>query len=329
MVDAASRPHARPLAPGPPTDPLAGVLGQVHLRGAVLGVAELGAPWGLRSPGFDDLACHVVVRGSAVLELEGRPSHRVALCAGDVALVAAGRVHAIRDAPHSAVVPFQRLRQARRVDARTIRWGGKGPRTTLVIGCLELDAAGRDLLAAALPALVHLPAEGAAASQIGLVQALGSEVAQPGPGAEAVLTRLAELLFIHALRACIARGSAQAGWLRASASPPIARALAAVHAAPGDAWTVAGMAEHARMSRSAFAQSFTRLVGASPLAYLSAWRMRTAATLLARSSASLKEIAAQVGYGSDEAFSRAFKQWSGGSPPGAYRRDERSGRPSG
>lgn len=111
-------------------DPLAGVLDQVHLRGAVLGVAELGAPWGLRSPGFDDLACYVVVRGSAVLELEGRPAQQVNLCAGDVALVAAGHVHAIRDAPRSAVVPFQRLRRARRVDARTIGWGGKGPRTT-------------------------------------------------------------------------------------------------------------------------------------------------------------------------------------------------------
>jgi AraC-like DNA-binding protein len=232
-------------------------------------------------------------------------------------------VHAIRDAPSSEVVPFQRLRRARRVDDRTVRWGGKGPQTTLVIGCLELDAGGRDLLTAALPALVHLPAETAAASQIGLVQALASEVAQPGAGADAVLTRLAELLFIHALRACIARGTAEAGWLRASASPAIARALAAIHAAPGAAWTVATLAERAAMSRSAFAESFARLVGDSPLAYVAAWRMRTAATLLARSDASIKTIAAEVGYGSDEAFSRAFKQWSG-APPGAYRRDGRT-----
>lgn len=314
MVDAASR-HAS-------ADPLAGILDLVRLRGTVLGVAELGAPWGLRSPGFDDLACHVVVRGGAHLELAGKRPRTVALRAGDVALVAAGQVHAVRDAPRSAVVPFRRLRQAPRVDIRTVRWGGDGPRTTLVVGCLELDAAGRDLLTSALPALVHLPAETAGAGQLGLVHALATEVARPGLGAEPVLTRLAELLFIAALRSCIAAGTLTGGWLRALAEPAIARTLAAVHAAPGAAWTVAVMAERAAMSRSAFALAFQRLVGETPLAYVTAWRMRVAARALAQEGAGvhLKAIAASVGYGSDEAFSRAFKNWAG-VPPGRWRRD--------
>ncbi|MDC0668421.1 AraC family transcriptional regulator [Nannocystis radixulma] len=315
MVDAAST-----LAP---VDPLAGVLDLVRLRGTVLGVAELGAPWGLRSPGFEDLACHIVVRGGAHLELPGRRPRTLALRAGDVALVAAGQVHAVRDAPRSGVVPFRRLRHAPRVDIRTVRWGGDGPRTTLVVGCLELDTAGRDLLAAALPPVLHLPAETASASQLGLVHALASEVAQPGPGAEPVLTRLAELLFIHALRARIAAGAVESGWLRALADPAIARVLAAVHADPGAAWTVATMAARAGMSRSAFAPAFHRLVGEPPLAYVTTWRMRTAARALVEDGpTNLKALAARVGYGSDEAFSRAFKNWAG-TPPGQYRRAAR------
>jgi AraC-like DNA-binding protein len=314
MVDGSSRPG--------PADPLAAVLDRVRLRGTVLGVAELGAPWGLRSPGFEDLACHLVVRGGAQLDIAGRRPRTIALRAGDVALVAAGTVHAIRDAPRSATVPFRRLRQAPRVDIRTVRWGGDGPRTTLVVGCLELDSAGRELLTAALPTVVHLPAETASAGQLGLVHALAGEVAQPGPGAEPVLTRLAELLFIHALRSCIAAGTVEGGWLRGLSDPAIARVLAAVHADPGAAWTVAGMAARAGMSRSAFAPAFHRLVGASPLAYVTDWRMRLAASALERPGdvESLKAIAARAGYGSDEAFSRAFKQWAG-APPGQYRRD--------
>lgn len=317
MVDAASS--------RPPADPLAGVLDLVRLRGTVLGVAELGAPWGLRSPGFEDLAVHIVVRGSAHLEL-ARRRQSLALRAGDVALVAAGQVHAIRDAPRSGVVSFRRLRRAPRVDSRTVRWGGDGPRTTLVVGCLELDAAGRDLLTAALPPVVHLPAEAASAGQLGLVHALAGEVARPGLGAEPVLTRLAELLFIHALRTCIAAGTAEHSWLRALADPAIARALAAVHADPGADWTVAALAARAGMSRSAFAPAFHRLVGEPPLAYVTTWRMRTAARALEQDAAvSLKELATRVGYGSDEAFSRAFKNWAG-APPGQYRRAAREAR---
>ncbi|MFY0535719.1 cupin domain-containing protein [Nannocystis pusilla] len=316
MVDAASS-H-------PPADPLAGVLDLVRLRGTVLGVAELGAPWGLRSPGFEDLAVHIVVRGGAHLEL-ARRRQSLALRAGDVALVAAGQVHAIRDAPRSGVVSFRRLRRAPRVDSRTVRWGGDGPRTTLVVGCLELDAAGRDLLTAALPPVVHLPAEAASAGQLGLVHALAGEVARPGLGAEPVLTRLAELLFIQALRTCIAAGTAEHGWLRALADPAIARALAAVHADPGADWTVAALAARAGMSRSAFAPAFHRLVGEPP------WPTSppgACAPPPARSSRTPRSASRSWPPASATAPTKpsaAPLNWAG-APPGQYRRAAREAR---
>ncbi|WP_437972430.1 helix-turn-helix transcriptional regulator [Sorangium sp. So ce260] len=87
----------------------------------------------------------------------------------------------------------------------------------------------------------------------------------------------------------------------------------------GAPWTVGAFAGCAGMSRSAFAAEFRRLVGEPPLAYVTAWRMRHAARLLDDGRLSIKDIAAQVGYGSDEAFNRVFKGWAG-VPPGEYRR---------
>ncbi|WP_433931571.1 AraC family transcriptional regulator [Sorangium cellulosum] len=316
MVDGSSRESA--------ADPLSGVLEVVRLRGSVFGAGELGAPWGVQTPGIPELVCYVVVRGAAHLALLDAPRAQVAIASGDVVLVAAGCAHALRDSPRSAVVSFDELRRAAGDGPGPLRWGGSGPRTTLVCGSLAVDEAGRALLGSALPGFLHLPAETAGPGLLGVLGALASEVAAPQPGSGAALTRLAELVFIHALRASIARGVAGAGWLRGLGHPSIARALAAIHADPGAPWTVDALAGRAGMSRSAFAAEFRRQVGEPPLAHVTAWRMRHAARLLEEGGLSIKDIAAKVGYGSDEAFNRVFKGWAG-VPPGAYRRRPRPG----
>ncbi|WNG51919.1 AraC family transcriptional regulator [Archangium minus] len=311
MVDESSGPSA--------VDPLGSILERIRIRGSVFGAAELGAPWGVQTPGLGDLTCYVLIRGVAHLELLDSPREQVSLSSGDIVLVAAGRALALKDTRHSVAVPFERLRLAAHQASGVLRWGGTGPRTTLVCGRLEFDETGRELFGSALPALLHLPAEAGGAGLLGVLSALASEVATPQPGSGPVLGRLAELLFIHALRVCIGRGTAEAGWLRGLGHPSIARALAAVHQEPGAPWTVESLAARASMSRSTFAAEFHRTVGEPPLAYVTAWRMRHAARLLEQGGVSIKDIAASVGYGSDEAFSRAFKSWSG-HPPGEYRR---------
>ncbi|WP_437320129.1 AraC family transcriptional regulator [Sorangium sp. So ce385] len=311
MVDESSTERA--------VDPLSGVLDAVRLRGSVFGVGELGAPWGVKTPGLPELVCYVVVRGAAHLALIDAPRDEVALSSGDVVLVAAGRAHALRDSPSSAAVAFQELRRTAGPRCGPVRLGGPGPRTTLVCGALAFDEAGCALLGSALSGLLHLPAEAAGPGLGGVLGALASEVAAPQPGSDAALARLAELVFIHALRASIARGAAEVGWLKGLGQPSIARALAAIHVEPGAPWTVAALAGRAGMSRSAFAAEFRRHVGEPPLAYVTAWRMRHAARLLEDGRLSLKDIAAKVGYGSAEAFNRVFKGWAG-APPGAYRR---------
>ncbi|APR78960.1 Transcriptional regulator, AraC family protein [Minicystis rosea] len=288
----------------------------MHLHASAFGASDLGAPWGVRTEGIEALGVYVVLQGSAVLVVRRRS---VDLAAGDVVLVRAGVAHELKDARSTRSVPFERLQRAAEGRARPFRWGGRGPRTRLVCGALVLDAIDGALFAAALPTHVHVSAARASPSLRSLLDGLAHEVADPGLAAPLVLTRFAELVFLHVLRACAETDAGPLGWLRGLGHPRIARALAAMYTAPERDWTVDSLAAKATMSRSAFAEAFRAHVGEPPLEHLTAWRMRRAARLLASRDVPLKAIAAQVGYGSDEAFSRAFRAWAG-EPPGAWRR---------
>lgn len=101
--------------------------------------------------------------------------------------------------------------------------------------------------------------------------------------------------------------------------PRILRALDAIRAQPAERWTVAKLAKVAGLSRAAFARRFAAEVGAPPLHHLAALRMGRAAELLAATDASLAAVAAEVGYATEFALSRAFRRRVG-EPPGAFRR---------
>ncbi len=306
--------------PGVAPDTLSDVLSLVRLHGAVLCAAELTAPWGLRCRGWDDTAFYFAVRGDCRVEVPG--SAPLSLAGGDLLLVAPGRRHTLRDSARSPALPFERLQRTLDRSNGVAHHGGGGTATTLVCGCFELSRSGAELVLSALPPVVHLRREAAPPNLARAIEALAGEVASVQPGARALLTRLSEVLLIQALRALIARGMVGAGWLRALDHAPIARALAAVHRAPAAPWTVASLASSASMSRSAFASQFRRLVGQTPLDYVTQWRMRRAAGLLEQGASNLGQVAAEVGYGSDESFSRAFSHGAG-MTPGAYRRAQR------
>ena len=132
---------------------------------------------------------------------------------------------------------------------------------------------------------------------------------------------MCDVLFIQAVRAFIANlKDCDRSWLRALKDPHIGLAIGTIHRYPEVSWTVGSLATHVCMSRSAFAANFKNLVGVPPLHYLTRVRMHKATSLLRSSRDNLKQIAAQVGYESEAAFSNAFKRWSGKSP-GEYRRE--------
>ena len=140
------------------------------------------------------------------------------------------------------------------------------------------------------------------------------------PGGETVITRLADILVIQAIRSWTASDpAAQTGWLGALQDKQIGHAVALVHREPARPLTVESLANEVAMSRSAFAARFTELVGEPAMHYVARWRMHVALTWLKEADAPVSEMASRLGYESEAAFSRAFKRFLG-FPPGAVRR---------
>jgi AraC-like DNA-binding protein len=152
------------------------------------------------------------------------------------------------------------------------------------------------------------------------LQFFAAESAQDQPGAETVVSRLSDILFIQALRAHIAAlPDCSRGWLRALKDPSMAAVLRLIHQQPEKPWTVEALAQHVAMSRSAFAERFTRLVGETPLGYLTRWRMQKAVHLMLDGDTTLGAIARAVGYETESAFGKAFRRHRG-TTPGEYRK---------
>src|SRR5581483_947352 len=137
-------------------------------------------------------------------------------------------------------------------------------------------------------------------------------------GAESVLAKLSELLFIETLRRYIeSLPAGQTGWLAGLRDPGVGKALSVLHARPARDWTIEELAREVAMSRSVLAERFNHLVGLPPMQYLAAWRMQLAAGLL-NGGGNVASVAAEVGYASEAGFSRAFKKIVG-VPPSAWR----------
>ncbi|MFP2931727.1 AraC family transcriptional regulator [Pyxidicoccus sp. 3LG] len=305
------------------TDVLSDVLDTMRMSTVMHGRFELHAPWGIQFSGSSDAHILLIGRGSARLEVDGVEG-AVALSAGDVALFPHGGRHVVRDAEGSPIHVLGRGECQRARGTGPIRLGGSGERTTLVAGSFRLGFAPGMRLFEELPRLIHITSDdpATAPSLASTAQLLIAESASSSPGATVVMSRLADILLVQALRTHIAAKQCRERGLCALADPQMGKALALIHERPAEPWTVESLATAVGLSRSGFAARFSEQVGEPPLEYLSRWRMTKAAQLLRESELPMLAVAEAIGYQSEASFNRAFKRW-GGTAPGAYRRELR------
>jgi AraC-like DNA-binding protein len=309
-------------------DILADVLASIHLRSALYCRARLSAPWGLGVPRREVATFHIVTSGTCWLTADAL-DEPVLLSEGDLTILPHGHAHAVADRPDTPVTEFEDF-VSRHPAAKDgmVYGGGQGATTTLVCGEFQLDDYPTNPLYSLLPACLHAKSrQGRSMPWIAaLVKLVRAEVDGSQPGAEAVITRLSGILFVQAVREYLrAAGDGRAGWLGALKDPQIGQALALLHHLPGQAWTVESLARRVGLSRSAFSARFRQLVGMPPMQHLTDLRLARAATLLRTQPATLIEVARDVGYDSEAAFSKAFKRRFG-LAPGAYRRRPMDGR---
>jgi AraC-like DNA-binding protein len=202
---------------------------------------------------------------------------------------------------------------------------GGAPTARLVCGYLACDARPFNPLLEALPPMLkagdpHRNDNGWLGQFIHFAVA---EVAEKRAGSESVLTKLSELMFIDVVRRYIEKlPPQQNGWLAGLRDPAVGKALALIHARPSFNWTIEGLARQCGTSRTVMAERFAQFTGTPPMHYLAKWRMQVASEMLNRGNANMATIAAEIGYESEAAFSRAFKKMMG-VPPSAWRQGMR------
>jgi AraC-like DNA-binding protein len=165
----------------------------------------------------------------------------------------------------------------------------------------------------ALPQVIHIRRTEGAEWIDGIFRFLMIEAGHVQPGGSLMISRLIDLVVIRALRTWVQLGQSS-GWLGGLSDARIARSLKAIHEEPMQRWSIDALASSAGMSRSSFCERFTALVGRSPLRYQNEWRLRLAREMLAKRDARVGEIGLRIGYESEAAFSRAYKEFFGHSP---------------
>ncbi|GIE35457.1 AraC family transcriptional regulator [Actinoplanes italicus] len=298
----------------PAPDVLTAVLRHIRITTGHLGRIELGAPWGVRVAAHDTVSLHHVLAGEGWLTCGG---DEIAVRPGDLVILAHGVPYELRHQPGAPVTDEPARPRPDTLSVRR-RYGGPGPRTVLLCADLDVAGAGRASLMRALPPVVHLA--GGVPGLDALLDLLRHEVRTARPGADLVVARLTELLLVQGIRTELERPATPGSWRAALADENIARALDAMYTAPERPWTLAGLARTAGLGRTTFAARFRELVGETPIAHLTAWRMALAGDLLRdQPSVTLADIATRVGYADEFAFSTAFHR-EVGTPPGTYRR---------
>lgn len=308
------------------SDALTDILGSLRLGGGVHFRCEFSAPWGMAMKASAAAEFHLVTRGQCWLRLQRRKD-AIPLLAGDVVVLPHGDPHALVDSPGGKALPAEKVVGQQSLEHYgPVFAGGGGIRAEILCGYFEFDRTARHPLVTALPRLIHVRT--ADAGEFEWLQTamkfIGRETREPGPGADAVVRRLVEVLFIQVLRAYLRQEAMPQGILAALADRQIGTALGLIHGAPEKPWSLAGLGRQVAMSRSAFAARFAQLVGQPPMEYLAHRRMERAREMLRAGTLSTAAIATAVGYQSEAAFGKAFKRIMG-SGPGAFRRTARRG----
>jgi AraC-like DNA-binding protein len=313
-------------------DALSDVLRVVRLTGGVFLDARFTAPWSLVTnvqpeklklflgSGKQIIAFHYVVSGHLVANvLDGPPSE---LNAGELILLPRNDLHVLGSAyglrPESAgdVAMLETGAGLWR-----LKYGGGGEETHVVCGFLGSDSAFNPVVAGLPPLLTMNVAQTPGGAWIAESFAFAAQnLASGAVGTATIVAKLSELMFVEAVRRYIENLPAEkAGWLAGLRDPVVGRALALMHAQPQRDWSAEQLAEGVNLSRSAFAERFTALIGRPPMRYLTAWRMQLAANSLRDTCRTVGQIAFDVGYESEAAFSRAFRRELG-QPPAAWRK---------
>lgn len=302
-------------------DLLSDILTRLSLRGTLYFRTSFSEPWGVEVPAFSNVArFHYVHRGECVVRVDGH-SDAVRLSQGDLVLIPHGRSHTLtcrHSGPEEALPLDDVLARSGFKGYGTLVYGGPEPalETQLICGHFSIAPGSKHLLFDRLPHYLLIPDYGSEAG--GWLEAtlrvIGAEAGGARLGSDLIALKMSEAIFAQALRSYIELTKDDEASLSGLADPGLVRALTEFHRNPSGTWTVAELAREAGMSRTAFAQSFAKKMDATPMQYVTSWRMQIARDALSTRKLSVADAAEMSGYASESSFSRVFKKEVGLSP---------------
>lgn len=309
-------------------DLLSHILKGTRARTPLIADLRLSDDMSLGIPHSPGIPFHYVVEGRCSLVL---PSQAIDLGAGDFVMMprwpdyrietGEGRIaHEISDFDRQHDLPAD-FREAGLERPLLTQVGESAPVTRLLSASVLLAGQRDSPLTSLMPDIILLQNARAHLDPwlIAAIDFVSVERDHPEPGYAVVADRLIELIFVGAVRQWVLQSSHDRGWMRGLSDRFISRALNAMHADPGRSWSLTEMAAMAGRSRSGFAQHFHTIMGETPFAYLTRWRMHLASLWLTERNLSLAQIASDLGYGSTTAFSRIFLRRLG-TTPSQYRK---------
>ncbi len=285
----------------PAEDLLTSVLGAYQLRAGIYATPRLCDAWQMGTSGDRRASFHLIGEGHCWLHTRRSETPRM-LRAGDLLILPHDDWHLLSGKPALQGEEQRMLTQ------------GEGPYASLLCGYFEFLTGYVNPVIAALPPVLRVPADEGGQTLSALARLLLAEINTSMPGTLALLNKLSEAVFVLAVRHHIATSPQRQGLIAGLAEPRIRKVLDALHEEPGSNWSVDHMAQLAAMSRSAFAQRFSELMGDSPVDYLTRWRMTRAELMLRDSHVSVSAAAADLGYTDEAAFRKAFKRVHGYGP---------------
>lgn len=293
-------------------DPLSAVLTLLKPRNYLSAGFEAAGDWSIQFPDHrNGIKTGAVATGQGWLVVEGEAAP-VLLFAGDCFLLPRGC--AFRLASDLTLQPMEAGQVFEGLPTGAVACLNGGGEFSMVSNRFGLTGDYAGFLQRLLPPVVLVRA----AADHGMLQMsirqMLAELQDRRPGADLIVDHLAQMMLVQALRLYLTHGAGGAGWLFALADKQISPALNAVHAEPGQRWTVESLATLCGMSRSSFAARFRVLVGAAPMDYLTRWRMAVAGDRLRATDEPISLIAHSLGYESEAAFSTAFKRVMGSAP---------------
>jgi AraC-like DNA-binding protein len=333
-------------------DTLSDVLRSVRLRTAVFYYVSCDGTWAAETPPSREIAAavmpdaqhvieyHVLTSGECWVGIVGEPP--IKMQRGDIVLFPQGDAHVVSSEPglraDPAIDSYFELGRTRRpfrvhhegravqvdLDGTLPPPGERACAANFVCGFIGCDLRPFNPLIATLPRILHLRADSGSSWSEQFATFAAEESAAKRPGSEAVLERLAEMMFVDAIRRHVDQLPEQmTGWLAGLRDRFVGRALALMHERPSAPWTIDDLSSQVGLSRSALHERFVSLVGQPPVQYLANWRMQLASRKLLEGRSTVASVAVDVGYDSEAAFARAFKRLVG-MPPAAWRRAHES-----